>query len=63
MRTEQVQLAPYSAPRSTYLQTVDEGLTYAQQLFDHLPAEAPDVTGEVQHWRVGTENYYFVTVG
>ena len=46
-----------------YFVTLDDGTTTAQQLFDHDPTEAPDVTGDVQHFRVAGVDYFVVALG
>jgi hypothetical protein len=58
-----VEMAPSSfTSYGAYFVTLDDGTTAAQQLFDHDPSEAPDVTGEVQHFRVAGVDYFVVAV-
>lgn len=63
VRPQVVELAPFSSARSMYLQTVDTSTSALEQLFDHVPGEAPDIVGQVTHWRAGNTHYYVVTAG
>ncbi len=61
VHVQQVELAPFSSQHSALFTPVDDGSTYAQQIYDHIPTEAPDVAGDVSHWRVGGVDLYLVT--
>ena len=52
-KVEQTSTAPYSSLHGMYFKVVDDGSTYMQQLFDHVPGDHPEgVTAEIEHWRI-----------
>jgi hypothetical protein len=55
-----VATAPFESYGS-YFQAVDQDTTTLQQIFDHSPAELPDVDGVVSHWRGPDGDIYRIT--